>query len=256
MLISYVVTILMIVLLESMLSIDNAAVLASIANTKCKERAKDIVRFGIIGAFIFRGLSLFCVSWLMTNEVVGGIGKLLGALYLLRLGYTGLTPQPDSLEEGEVGWIEKIFNKIGISGFWLIVLEVEIIDLVFSIDNLFACVAFTENIKGDFIWFGFTLHKAITLTIIGVILGIITMRYITQYFIKIMEKFPTLEKSAFIVIILLGAKLLLSSLLTFGWFPQIKEIMESHTTDFIFSGIMMLIFFFPIIKWNKILKSR
>jgi len=147
MLISYVVTILMIVLLESMLSIDNAAVLASIANTKCKERAKDIVRFGIIGAFIFRGLSLFCVSWLMTNEVVGGIGKLLGALYLLRLGYTGLTPQPDSLEEGEVGWIEKIFNKIGISGFWLIVLEVEIIDLVFSIDNLFACVAFTENIK-------------------------------------------------------------------------------------------------------------
>jgi len=247
--VSYIVIILMIVFLESILSVDNAAVLAVIAQKAGKD-ANKAVKYGIWGAFLFRGLSLFAVSWLMLNPEYGGYGKILGALYLIRLGYKGLTDEQDSTEEGDVSWIDNIFSKIGISGFWLIVLEIEIIDLVFSIDNLFACVAFTENIEGNFIWFGYTLHKAITLTVIGVILGIICMRFVTTSFIKLMEKYPSLNKSAMIVILLLGVKLFMSGLTVFYDLGMVNKILDNHATDFVFSGIMMLIFFVPIM-FNK-----
>ena len=99
-----------ILLIEIILSIDNASVLAVIVNKNLQnvqERSKAL-KYGILGAYIFRGLSLALVSWIIYNPAVGAWFKIIGGLYLCYLFYTHLTPEADSAEEGNVGWLEKI----------------------------------------------------------------------------------------------------------------------------------------------------
>jgi predicted tellurium resistance membrane protein TerC len=82
----------------------------------------------------------------------------------------------------------------GLNQFWSTVLMVEAMDLVFSLDNVLAAGAFSTNIY---------------IVCTGVFIGIITMRIVASYFVKLMARFPFLDFAAFIVISLLGIKLIL-----------------------------------------------
>jgi predicted tellurium resistance membrane protein TerC len=103
-------------------------------------------------------------------------------------------------------------------------------DIVFSIDNIFAVVAYTPNIF---------------LICTGVFVGILAMRYVAKYFVVLMEKYPFLEKSAFLVIGILGLKLCFSVLVHF--FPNFKWI-ESEEFDLFISVLTLMIFFVPILS--------
>jgi len=52
---------------------------------------------------------------------------------------------------------------------------VELMDMTFSIDNVFAAVAYTHNIY---------------LVYTGVFIGIVTMRIVAGYFVQLMRRFP------------------------------------------------------------------
>ena len=249
------ITVFLIVLLECLLSTDNIVVISKIAN-KAGNRRNEVIRYGMIGAFVFRGLSLFAVSFLINNPDVGNWIKLVGALYLLKLVWSEWTPEEDSLEEGDTSTIDKLLIRFGISGLLLIILECELIDLVFSIDQIFTTVAFTQNIKDTYTLFGYVIQWSITLTIIGVFLGILALRISTVYFMKLIDKYPVLNKSALIVIAVVGFKLLLGSGLSLtGWLPNFNHILESHTTDFVISFFMLGVFFFPVL-YTKYKTSR
>lgn len=103
---------------------------------------------------------------------------------------------------------------------------VEIMDLMFSIDNVFAAVAFTDNIY---------------LICTGVFIGIIAMRTVAVYFVKLMEKYPNLSTGAFLVIALLGAKLFFEALGNYFKNP-VSDILEYEHTDLYFSIATLLIF--------------
>ena len=262
-----ILAILLVVGLEGLLSVDNAVVIASIANKAEPADRQKVIKYGIIGAFVFRGLSLAGISWLMTNPQVGGVAKVIGALWLLRIGYNMLTA--DSNEEDEVpGWLVKLVKFLALPAFIAVIVEVEVADMVFSIDNLFAVVAMTENIPGYV--YGYPL--AIVCCITGVFLGILTMRFITLYVMKLIEKYPGLNQSAAIVIVLLGVKLLISGVFTLAeprsltYFGEAGAALKpaadaiapyraglnSHAADFIFSGLTLLIFLFPILTtWYR-----
>lgn len=231
-----------IILIEIILSIDNAAVLAVIVNKNLSnqvERAKAL-KYGILGAYIFRGLSLAFVSWIIYNPLVGAWFKMLGGLYLCYLFYTHLTPEPDSVEEGaNMGWLEKLCRMIGLNAFWTTVVMVEFLDIVFSIDNLVAVVALSSNI-----W----------VVVIAVFIGILGMRFVAQYFSRLLIKFPSLESSAFIVILLLGLKMFIAGVFDFKYFEgtTVHEILNSHSTDMWFSLITIVVFLIPIIKQKTI----
>src|ERR1044072_3063207 len=53
------------VLIESLLSVDNAAVLATMVLNLSKEERGKALRYGIIGAYIFRGICLFFAAFLI-----------------------------------------------------------------------------------------------------------------------------------------------------------------------------------------------
>lgn len=230
-----------ILVLESILSIDNAAVLAVVVNKSLsdpKER-KRAMTYGIFGAYLFRGVSLFFVGWIIYNPTFGIVAKILGGLYLLKLVYTYFWGDEDG--DPNTGWAIKIGKALGLNIFWQTVVAVEFLDMAFSIDNLLAVVSLTQNI---------------TVIIIAVFLGILVMRFVAQRFSVLMEKFPKLESTAFIVIFFLSLKLILSGLA--DWLPSlhaVKELMALHSFDLIFSACTMLIFFFPLIFPQKVNKS-
>ena len=106
------------------------------------------------------------------------------------------------------------------------------IEKALSVDNLFAAVAFTPNI---------------ILVCIGVFIGILAMRFIAQWFVKLMGKYPFLETAAFIVIAILGIKLTLS--LYEHCYPEsaVSIFLKSHTADIGISVLTVAIFFVPIL---------
>ena len=119
-----------------------------------------------------------------------------------------------------------------LGAFWSTVLLIEMMDLAFSIDNIFAAVAFTDNL---------------VLICIGVFIGILAMRFVAQGFVGLMERYPFLETCAFMVIGLLGLKLSLSAVEHF--YPDIAFIsfMEGTNGDIITSGVTVAIFVVPVL---------
>ena len=236
--------ILSLIVIESLLSVDNAAVLATMVLDLPKEQRSKALRYGIIGAYVFRGICLLLAKYLMAVWWL----KPLGGLYLLYLTYTyfkgkSTVEENDDILNKKENWFYRMtVGQIGI--FWATVALIEIMDLAFSLDNVFAAVAFVEN---------YPQPQGLYLVWIGVFIGILAMRFVAQAFVKLMEKFPFLEASAFIVIGILGLKLTLSLYVHF-YESDFSKFLESETTDILLSVTTFLIFIIPILtsvllKW-------
>jgi YkoY family integral membrane protein len=220
------------VVIESLLSVDNAAVLATMVMDLPEKKRPAALKYGILGAYFFRGLCLFFASFLVQIWWL----KPVGGLYLLYLVWAWLQGKKTPEKEDDY------FNKQGnffykwtsgpLGAFWSTVLLIEMMDLAFSIDNIFAAVAFTDNLL---------------LICIGVFIGILAMRFVAQGFVGLMERYPFLETCAFLVIGLLGLKLSLSALEHF--YPEVAFIrfMEGQYADLITSGVTVAIFVVPVL---------
>ncbi|MBK8699941.1 MAG: DUF475 domain-containing protein [Saprospiraceae bacterium] len=220
------------ILIESLLAIDNAAVLASMVMGLPENQRGKALRYGILGAYFFRGLCLLFATYLIGFWWL----KPLGGLYLLYLvwkwwkGEQTKTHKDDLIEPENSWWYRKTIGLVG--PFWATIVSIELMDLTFSIDNVFAAVAFSDNII--LIW-------------TGVFLGILAMRFVAQGFVTLIKKYPFLETSAFIVIGILGLKLCLSVIEHI--FPEayFSKFLASHEADWGFSGLTLVIFFFPLL---------
>jgi YkoY family integral membrane protein len=201
-------------LLEVILSIDNAAVLATMVKRLPKEQQNKALTYGLVGAYVFRGLALLFASLLIKIIWL----KVVGGIYLMYLAWRALYGTPTQ-------------STIGVKAvsFWGTVVMIELMDLVFSIDNVFAAVAFTDNL-----W----------LICGGVFVGIVSMRFASIGFIKILEEIPILEKIAYWVIGVLGLRLVLSF-----WLKDLN----TELIDGLFSTLTLGAFLVPIIykKFNK-----
>lgn len=71
----------LLILIESLLSVDNAAVLATMVMDLPKEQRNKALKYGIIGAYVFRGICLILAGFLVTIWWL----KPIGGLYLLYL---------------------------------------------------------------------------------------------------------------------------------------------------------------------------
>lgn len=220
------------IIIESLLSVDNAAVLATMVMDLPEQQRNKALKYGIWGAYIFRGLAMIFASILIQIWWL----KPLGGLYLLYLVYDfwkgKQTPEKeDDVLDKNSNWLYK--STVGALGnFWATVALVELMDMAFSIDNVFAAVAFTDNI---------------ILVCLGVFIGILAMRFIAQWFVKLMEVYSFLETAAFIVIAILGLKLSLSILEHYSPESSISQFLGSHSADIGISILTVAIFFIPIL---------
>jgi len=239
------------IIIESLLSVDNAAVLATMVMDLPKEQRERALKYGIWGAYFFRGLAMIFAAFLIQFWIL----KPIGGLYLLWLVFSWARGklkkekiEEETVDKNQNWFYRKTVGALGV--FWSTVVLVELMDMAFSIDNVFAAVAFSKNI---------------ILVCLGVFIGILAMRFVAQSFVRLMEKYTFLELCAYIVIGILGIKLILSLVThfepcsAFAIFmegetacleSQGKPIPEGHATvwgDIITSLLTVGIFVIPII---------
>jgi YkoY family integral membrane protein len=202
------------IIIESLLSVDNAAVLATLVGDLPAEQRKKALRYGIFGAYFFRGLCLLFASYLVGFWFL----KPLGGLYLLYLClnyFRSAKPAEEDAPDKQKSWLYR--STLGLLGpFWATVAVIELMDVAFSIDNVFAVVAFSNNL---------------ILIVVGVFIGILAMRLVAQAFVGLMGKYPFLETAAFVVIGILGLKLVLSLLEHLAPGHPVSAFLESEAAD-------------------------
>ena len=189
------VTISLLVALEGLLSADNAMVLAVLVLGLPKSQQRQALRYGILGAFVFRGLAtLFAVYLIQFGWV-----KLAGAAYLLYLAVHHFI-QHGGEESRRTP--PKARPMLGLTAFWATVVKVELTDIVFAIDSILVAVAMSPKT-----W--------VILT--GGVLGIIAMRMVIGQFLAIIERYPALVDGAFVIIAWVGIKLVVEYLHSAGY---------------------------------------
>lgn len=213
------VIVIQLVFLEGILSIDNAAVIGALVSPLPENeevpwpgslrrlgtilhpvlgyQRMAALRVGLIGAYVGRGAMLFLTSFLIHNSWI----KLLGAAYLIHLAFDNLEDMTgDSEEDGQI-------TPIKVRSFWATVLTVEVMDLIFSIDNVVAAVSLSNKI-----W----------VVMLGVGIGILTMRYAAGIFSYAVEKEPILKQAAYILVLNIGVELILDQV----WHVEIPDLLR------------------------------
>jgi YkoY family integral membrane protein len=187
------------VLLEGLLSADNALVLAVMVRHLPKDQQKRVLWYGIWGAVLFRILALSLSQILLSLWYC----KVVGGAYLLYLAISHFVRHRASthLEGGgpvskPSGWLQ---------GFWGTVTSITLTDIAFSIDSILAAVAMADGFPARF-GNGGKLFIVFT----GGVLGIITMRFVVRYFMILLERFPGLEEGAYYLVAWIGLKLTIS----------------------------------------------
>jgi YkoY family integral membrane protein len=183
---SDLVTVILLVVLEGLLSADNAMVLAVLVLGLPRDQQQPALRYGIIGAFFFRTVATVLAVHMIQLSLV----KLLGGAYLLWLPYQHFFLHGDA---GDRRTAKPARPWLALSAFWATVVKVELTDIVFAIDSILVGVAMSPKL-----W--------VVLT--GGILGIVAMRLVIGQLLTVVRRYPPLVDGAFVIIAWVGIKLL------------------------------------------------
>lgn len=181
------------VLMEGLLSADNALVLAVMVRHLPEKQRKKALFYGLLGAYAFRffaiGIGVFLIKlWWV---------KVIGAAYLgwLSFKYFRNKKKQAGIDEDIQGMSK---NSILIRMFgtlWGTVAAVELMDIAFSVDSVLAAFGVSEKV-----W--------VLLT--GGMIGVLMMRGVAGLFLKLIDKVPELETAAYVLIGFIAIKMLMA----------------------------------------------
>jgi YkoY family integral membrane protein len=189
---SALTAILIIVALEAVLSVDNAMVLAVMVRPLPEHLRSRALLYGIIGAYVLRGLALLFATIIINIWWI----QLLGGLYLVYLAINHIfRHKPASALESATE--QARIQQAAAASFWRIVIMINVVDLAFAVDSVLAVVAFSREF-----WVIFA----------GVAIGILLVRLAAGIMVTVIERYPRLETVAYAVVGGAGLKLTLE-----GW---------------------------------------
>lgn len=181
------------VILEGLLSADNALVLAVMVKHLPEKQRRKALFYGLLGAYAFRFIAIGIGVFLIKLWWV----KLLGAGYLAWLSikyFMDKKKQADATEEeiegmNQSGLLIRLFGT-----FWGTVIAVELMDIAFSVDSVLAA---------------FGVSQEVWVLLLGGMLGVLMMRGVAGVFLKLIDRVPELETSAYVLILIISVKMLL-----------------------------------------------
>ncbi len=287
----------LLVLLEGVLSIDNALVLGLLARRVPKHLQKRALTYGLVGAFVFRILAVATASFLLRWRIV----KLLGGAYLIYIAVKHLffesqetqdevlslddagEPQlllpsgaPISPEQELVEIQERVPIPLpdellqpappstpsgatsaafpaalgsaspaagsktpSMGNFWTTVAVIELTDIAFAVDSILAAIALVgsapEGHPED------APHPKLWVVIAGGVIGLMLMRVAAALFIRLLEKFPRFEIAAYLLVIVIGLKLLVDWGFNSPGSPYPVDFHSYRTPEFWVFWISMLV---------------
>jgi YkoY family integral membrane protein len=176
-----------IVLLEGLLSVDNALVNASLASGLAYSDQKKAIRFGIFAGAALRLVALFFAAAIIRFPIV----KTAGAAYLIYLMVKNLffSTKGDHDHKTSPGELRHVIVAIAFA------------DIAFSIDNVVAAVGMSPKFS---------------VVVIGVFAGIATMMFATQLMVLLIRRYKLLEKSAYLIVGVVGLFIMFEELFNFS----------------------------------------
>lgn len=193
-------SILALVILEVVLGIDNLVFLAILTEKLPKGERKRARRWGLTFAWVTRLLLLASAVWLvqMQTPLFGfadfsfsarDLFLLLGGAFLIAKS----TQEIHQEVEPEPEVVSKKSLAAGKSTFWFVILQVGIMDIIFSLDSVLTAVGLTPHF-----W---VMALAITIAILIMILASETVS-------AFIERHPTIKMLALAFLILIGVMLI------------------------------------------------
>ncbi len=255
------------IVLEGVLSIDNALVLGLLAKRVRPDQQARVLTYGLVGAFVIRliaiGFAQYLLGWRIVKLIGGGYLVYVAVSYFygqifgksgerivldeqgqpsLVEGETGKTLSPERLDEeleersivqpperefiesdngntrvrsessaeskirdGKRGSAPKAVVETLYASFWKTILVVELTDLAFAVDSILAGIALVGSPPAGHIG----IHPKLWVVVLGGMLGVMLMRVAAMIFIKMLERFPRFELSAYLLVLIIGSKLCL-----------------------------------------------
>ncbi|AGK54601.1 TerC family protein [Bacillus sp. 1NLA3E] len=178
------------VILEGLLSADNALVLAVMVKHLPVEKRKKALFYGLLGAYTFRFIAIGAGVFLIKLWWV----KILGAGYLAWLSIKYFIDKNKGMHvEDEVEGLNQNGLMMRLFGtFWGTVAAVELMDIAFSVDSVLAA---------------FGVSQAVWVLLLGGMIGVLMMRGVAGVFLKLIDLVPELETTAYILILIIATKM-------------------------------------------------
>ncbi len=186
--------------LEIVLGIDNIIFLVILVDRLPSGQRRSARFLGLGFAMLTRIALLFAITWVATlratlftvlGHAISGRDLILfgGGLFLL-------VSSPMEIRDMLTGK-EANRKPSALNGFWLIILQIGVIDLVFSLDSVFTAVG---------------LSKHIEVMIAAIVASVAVMMVVSAAVSGFIERYPTIKVLALASLVLVGAALIAQSL--------------------------------------------
>ena len=184
--------------LEIVLGVDNVIFISIVTNKLPKHKQQYARRLGLGIALLFRIALLALISWMtqkMTNPLfsvfdlnfsIRELVLMAGGLFLLAKSTSEIHSKMESLHEKD--------KKLANGGLSKVILQIIVLDIVFSFDSILTAV-------------GLTTH--LSLMIIAVVTSMFIMIFFAAKISRFISEHPTLEILALAFLILIGFMLVL-----------------------------------------------
>ncbi|WP_373876921.1 TerC family protein [Philodulcilactobacillus myokoensis] len=176
------------VVMECLLSVDNAVVLAAQTQVlPSKLQREKSLFYGLWGAYLYRFLVIGIGVYLINFWPI----KIIGGIYLLYLVFAFFRDRKKKRHRTET----KSHKHKHLSLFWSTVLQIEFMDAIFSVDSVLAALAVSSNP---------------VIVLIGGMIGILVMRFVAEGIMFLMRQIPELKPMAYVLIAIIAIKLMIS----------------------------------------------
>ena len=217
---SEIVTLLpILIILELLLSADNAIALASLAKSLDSPLLRSkALNIGITISLLFRIFLILLSNILLKFIII----RIFAGLYLIYLFISNVFFSSESdIKNADNSETTNNFR------FLKIVALLSLTDFAFSIDSITTAVAISDQY---------------ILIIFGAIIGVLALRFTSGIFLRLLEKFIRLETAGYIAILIVGIKLLLNTLIA-----------ETNLPDYYFYILIFISFIWGFTKREQII---
>ncbi|MBK1991636.1 TerC family protein [Campylobacter sp. 2018MI35] len=189
--------------LEIILGIDNIIFLTILVNKLPKEYRNKGRIFGLAFAMITRILLLLSLFWVMrlTNPLFSIFNQeiswrdlilFFGGIFLVFKSFQEIKEQISYTYKEE----DKNTQEVSASKFWIIVAEIAIMDIIFSLDSIITAVGIAQDIS---------------IMILAVIIAVLVMLFASKPIADFVEKYSSIKILALAFLVMIGIVLIAQS---------------------------------------------
>jgi predicted tellurium resistance membrane protein TerC len=186
--------------LEIVLGIDNIIFLAILVDRLPSGRRRSARFLGLTFAMLTRIALLYSITWLATLRATlfTVLGNEISGRDLILFGGGLFLIVKSPMEIRGMFSRNQASRRVGmLSGFWMIILQIGVIDIVFSLDSVFTAVG---------------LSKHIEVMIAAIVASVVVMMVVSSTVSGFIERHPTIKILALASLVLVGGALIAQSL--------------------------------------------